>query len=69
MPSTLVTPDTPTTKTAPSLIIRGNGPWHRWLTQFARERRIPITAIVDVALREYAKAEGYEEPPQRTKWR
>jgi hypothetical protein len=45
--------------------LRGTEDWKAWLDGFAQRKGMPVTVLVDHALRELAKRDGYEEPPSR----
>lgn len=45
--------------------IRGTEDWRGWLTRYAKKRRVPVTALIDMVLAEAAEREGFEPPPDR----
>jgi hypothetical protein len=47
------------------LALRGTGEWKAWLDGFAVRKGMPVTVLVDHALRELAKRDGYQDPPTR----
>lgn len=47
------------------LAVRGTEQWKEWLDGFAASKGMPVTVLVDHALRELAKREGYPAPPTR----
>ena len=47
------------------LALKGTEPWKAWLDGFAASKGMPVTVLVDHALRELAKRDGYEAPPPR----
>jgi hypothetical protein len=47
------------------LALRGTGEWKAWLDGFAIRKGMPVTVLVDHALRELAKRDGYQDPPPR----
>jgi hypothetical protein len=47
------------------LALRGTDEWKEWLNGFATRKGMPVTVLVDHALRELAKREGYQDPPAR----
>lgn len=49
------------------LALRGSEEWKAWLDGFAVGKGMPVTVLVDHALRELAKRDGYQDPPSRTR--
>jgi hypothetical protein len=47
------------------LALRGTDEWKEWLDGFATRKGMPVTVLVDHALRELAKRDGYQDPPSR----
>ena len=47
------------------LALRGTDEWKTWLDGFAERKGMPVTVLVDHALRELAKRDGYQDPPTR----
>ena len=47
------------------LALRGTDEWKTWLDGFASRKGMPVTVLVDHALRELAKRDGYQDPPTR----
>jgi hypothetical protein len=47
------------------LALRGTEAWKAWLDGFAARKGMPVTVLVDHALRELAKRDGYPDPPAR----
>jgi hypothetical protein len=47
------------------LALRGTDEWKKWLDGFATRKGMPVTVLVDHALRELAKRDGYADPPTR----
>ena len=47
------------------LALRGTEDWKLWLDGFADSKGMPVTVLVDHALRELAKRDGYQDPPTR----
>jgi hypothetical protein len=47
------------------LALRGTDEWKAWLDGFAGRKGMPVTVLVDHALRELAKRDGYQDPPTR----
>jgi hypothetical protein len=45
--------------------LKGTEAWKAWLDAFARSKGMPVTVLVDHALRELAKRDGYQDPPAR----
>jgi hypothetical protein len=70
-PSKAKLPDPPpvpvqaTTTNENILTIRGKRAWKDWLDRYAAHRRVKPTAMIDVALSESAKRDGFEPPPPR----
>jgi hypothetical protein len=64
---------TPKTASAPPgsarqrnvLALRGTDEWKAWLDGFAARKGMPVTVLVDHALRELARRDGYRDPPAR----
>lgn len=47
------------------LALRGTEQWKAWLDGFAARKGMPVTVLVDQALRDFAKRDGYSDPPAR----
>lgn len=47
------------------LALKGTDAWKAWLDGFATRKGMPVTVLVDHALRELAKCDGYQDPPTR----
>jgi hypothetical protein len=47
------------------LALKGTDAWKAWLDGFAARKGMPVTVLVDHALRELAKRDGYPDPPPR----
>lgn len=47
------------------LALKGTDAWKAWLDGFATRKGMPVTVLVDHALRELAKRDGYPDPPSR----
>jgi hypothetical protein len=47
------------------LALKGTDSWKVWLDGFAKRKGMPVTVLVDHALRELAKQDGYGDPPSR----
>lgn len=47
------------------LALKGTEEWKTWLDGFATRKGMPVTVLVDHALRELAKRDGYGDPPSR----
>ena len=47
------------------LALKGTDAWKAWLDAFAEGEGMPVTVLVDRALREKAKRDGYGDPPTR----
>ena len=45
--------------------LRGTDGWKAWLDGLAERKGMPVTVLVEHALRELAKREGYADPPAR----
>jgi hypothetical protein len=51
----------------PNIIsMRGSREWRAWLDRLAEACRATPSALIDRALAELARREGFEEPPRRT---
>jgi hypothetical protein len=46
--------------------MRGSREWRAWLDRLAEHCRATPSALIDRALAELARREGFEEPPRRT---
>ena len=46
--------------------MRGTPQWRAWLGKLAERCRATPSALIDRALTELARREGFEEPPRRT---
>jgi hypothetical protein len=49
-----------------AVTLRGSPEWKAWVEGFAEDRRLDVAKLIDRALIEYAKAEGYtpKAPPR-----
>jgi hypothetical protein len=47
------------------LALRGTDEWKAWLDGYAARKGMPITVLIDHALREQAKRDGYADAPAR----
>lgn len=47
------------------LALRGTDEWKAWLDGYATRKGMPVTVLVDHALRELARRDQYPEPPAR----
>lgn len=45
--------------------LRGTDEWKTWLDGLAKHKGMPVTVLIDHALRELAKRDGYPDPPVR----
>ncbi len=46
--------------------IKGTQAWHEWLKEYAESRGMAVMAVIDHALREQAKKDGFPKPmPKR----
>jgi predicted NBD/HSP70 family sugar kinase len=49
-----------------AVTIKGDEKWKAWLEEAAVHCRLSVSALVDIAVTHYAKAEGFEKkPPER----
>jgi hypothetical protein len=48
-----------------ALTIRGSVEWRAWLHRLAAKHRTRPTILIDQLLAEFAKRDGFEEPPPR----
>lgn len=48
------------------LSLRGKAAWRSWLERFANHLGMSTSKLVDVAVKEKAKREKFEPPPNRT---
>lgn len=59
----------PAVKSAPRkknlVVIKGYEAWGEWLEGLASRKGMPVTVLIDQALRDVAKREGYPDPPAR----
>jgi hypothetical protein len=55
----------PTPRQKNVLALKGTEKWKNWLDDFATKKGMPVTVLVDHALRELAKRDGYMDPPTR----
>jgi hypothetical protein len=65
---TVARPKTGKRKPEPSgrnVAFRCSGPYIAWLDGFAKSNRTTVAGVIDRALAELAKAQGYEQPPER----
>jgi hypothetical protein len=46
-------------------VIKGGPEFHAWFGCFQKQLRLPAALLLDAALVEFARAKGFEEPPQR----
>ncbi len=47
------------------VVIRGYEAWGEWLEGLAAHKGMPVTVLIDQALREVAKRDGYPDAPSR----
>jgi hypothetical protein len=45
------------------LAMKGSLEWKRWLERAARHCRLSTSTLVDLAVAEYVKARGFDDPP------
>jgi hypothetical protein len=45
------------------LSLRGDPKWHAWVKRAAGHCRVPVSALIDVAVASYARRQGFEEAP------
>lgn len=45
--------------------IKGAPSWFEWLKSYAEHRGLPVTSLLDFALYEQAKRDGFALPPRR----
>jgi hypothetical protein len=45
------------------LAMKGSPEWKQWLDRAARHCRLSASTLVDLAVAEYVKARGFDEPP------
>jgi RecA-family ATPase len=43
--------------------IKARPEWKEWLERVAKHCRDPVAQVIDKAVAEYAKANGFEDPP------
>ena len=49
-----------------AVTIKGDEKWKAWLEEAAAHCRMSVSSLVDVAVTQYAKAQGFEKrPPER----
>ena len=60
-------PQAPKSKPRPphAITVRGSEAYRDWAAEFAAVQRCPVSLLVDKALAEYAKAQGFRPPPER----
>jgi len=46
----------------PGMSLKGSPEWREWVKSFAKYMNMPATIVVDQALKQYAKANGFDEP-------
>ena len=51
------------------MTIKGTVEWKEWLDRLADFSRLPSTVLIDVALADWAKQHGFEEPPPKRQLR
>ena len=49
-----------------TFVMRLNPEFKEWLTRFANYCRLNMVDVIDLALADYARAKGFEDPPRRT---
>jgi hypothetical protein len=54
-------PDSP--PRAHAVVVKGTKEWKAWIEDAALHCRTNVSALVDVAVAEYARAHGYNVPP------
>ena len=47
------------------MTIKGTIEWKAWLDRLAEFSRLPNTILIDLALAEWAKNHGFQEPPPK----
>jgi hypothetical protein len=45
--------------------VRASGEWAAWADRYAKFRRVDVAKLIDLALAELAKGDGFEPPPDR----
>jgi hypothetical protein len=56
----------PPERLKPLITLRGEPEWLEWLKRYATDRGLQLTTIIDIAVREQAKRDGFDEPmPKR----
>jgi hypothetical protein len=45
--------------------LKGNDDWKEWLQRASDHCRMSVSALVDVAVTRYVKAQGFDEPPPK----
>ena len=53
----------PTGRRPTVLTIKGSLEWKAWLDRLSKHCRIGTSSVVDLALAEFAKKQGFDEPP------
>jgi hypothetical protein len=46
-------------------VIRGYEAWGEWVEEMAAKEGMPVTVLIDQALRERAERRGHPQPPRR----
>jgi hypothetical protein len=46
-----------------AVTIKGNEEWKTWLEEAAVHCRLSVSALVDLSVARYVKAEGFDKPP------
>jgi hypothetical protein len=54
-------------KVAPMVVamLKGSGEYRAWFLRLVEHSRISGTALIDIALKEWAERHGFEPPPKR----
>ena len=47
-----------------TFVMRLNPEFKEWLARFANHCRLNMVDVIDLALADYAKAKGFEDPPR-----
>jgi hypothetical protein len=53
----------PTGRRPTALTVKGSEEWKAWLERAARYCRVSTSALADLAITDYVKARGFDEPP------
>jgi hypothetical protein len=59
-------PDDQPSRRPVAVTIKGNEEWKKWLEDAATHCRLSVSALVDLLVTQYVKAQGYaKKPPER----